>query len=53
MHVSALARAESRGMHRRLDSPETNAAFQHRIHVGGLDDLWVRPDRDGTMMLAS
>jgi succinate dehydrogenase/fumarate reductase flavoprotein subunit len=50
---SALARGESRGMHRRLDSPETNVAFQHRLHVGGLDDLWVRLDRGETMMLAS
>jgi succinate dehydrogenase/fumarate reductase flavoprotein subunit len=41
MYRSALARAESRGMHRRDDAPDTDPAFAHRIHCGGLDQVWT------------
>jgi succinate dehydrogenase/fumarate reductase flavoprotein subunit len=40
---AALARTESRGMHRRLDAPSRDARFGQRIAVGGLDEVWVRP----------
>jgi succinate dehydrogenase/fumarate reductase flavoprotein subunit len=42
--AAARARTESRGMHRRLDAPERDVRLAHRITVGGLDDVWVRPD---------
>jgi succinate dehydrogenase/fumarate reductase flavoprotein subunit len=45
MFTAALARTETRGMHRRLDHPSTDPAQHHRLLVGGLDDLWTRPDR--------
>ena len=41
--AAALARTESRGMHRRTDAPDRDARLAHRLTVGGLDDLWVRP----------
>ncbi|UDY23049.1 FAD-dependent oxidoreductase [Nocardioides sp. Kera G14] len=44
MYTAALARTETRGMHRRLDRPDLDPAQQHRLLVGGLDDLWVRPE---------
>lgn len=42
--AAARRRTESRGMHRRLDHPELGDQ-QHRILVGGLEQLWTRPDR--------
>ncbi len=42
--AAALARAESRGMHRRTDAPERDARLARRITVGGLDELWIRPE---------
>ncbi|MBK1787488.1 FAD-binding protein [Prauserella cavernicola] len=42
--AAALARAESRGMHRRTDLPQRNPALDHRILTGGLDEVWTRPD---------
>ncbi|WP_412747136.1 FAD-dependent oxidoreductase [Krasilnikovia sp. MM14-A1004] len=44
MYTAALARTESRGMHKRLDRPETDPAQRHRLTVGGLDELWTSPD---------
>ncbi len=41
MYSSALARAESRGMHRREDAPDTDPTFTHHIHCGGLDQVWT------------
>jgi len=40
---AALARWESRGMHRRTDAPERDARMAHRLIVGGLDQVWVQP----------
>ncbi|MFI0849543.1 FAD-binding protein [Mesorhizobium sp. IMUNJ 23232] len=51
--ASALARDESRGMHQRDDRPETDAAFGHRILVGGLDRIWTRADVAAPLELAS
>jgi succinate dehydrogenase/fumarate reductase flavoprotein subunit len=42
--TAALARAESRGMHRRLDAPAADPALAHRILVGGLDEIWTAAD---------
>ena len=45
MYRAALARSESRGMAKRLDFPDQDSAQQHRLSTGGLDDVWVRPER--------
>lgn len=39
---SALERAESRGIHRRIDHPEPIADWRVRLRCGGLDEVWVR-----------
>jgi len=44
MYASALQRQETRGMHKHLDYPEQDAAQQRRLHSGGLDHVWVRPE---------
>lgn len=44
MYTSALARTESRGMARRQDHPQLDPAQWHRLTVGGLDELWTRPE---------
>jgi succinate dehydrogenase/fumarate reductase flavoprotein subunit len=38
---SALARAESRGMHRRRDLPSAHPGFACSLHASGLDDVRV------------
>ena len=38
---SALARAESRGMHRRIDRPAADPSFECLFEVGGLDTVQV------------
>jgi succinate dehydrogenase/fumarate reductase flavoprotein subunit len=38
---SALARAESRGMHRRRDRPHADPGFACSLHVSGLDEVRV------------
>ena len=43
-YTSALARTESRAMHVRSDFPHVDGAQQRRILVGGLDDVWTKPD---------
>jgi succinate dehydrogenase/fumarate reductase flavoprotein subunit len=45
MYRSALARQESRGMHRRDDFPDQDERQRHYITTGGLDEVWtsVRP----------
>ncbi|QIS05985.1 FAD-binding protein [Nocardia brasiliensis] len=44
---SALARTETRGMHRRTDHPGAEADWRVRLMSGGLDAVWVRPDAHG------
>ena len=41
MYRSALARQESRGMHRRDDYPEPDDRYLHLVTSGGLDDVWT------------
>ncbi len=38
---SALARTESRGMHRRRDMPSTDPGLACSLHVSGLDEVRV------------
>jgi succinate dehydrogenase/fumarate reductase flavoprotein subunit len=40
---SALARVETRGLHRRLDAPEADPAQAHSLASADLDDIQVRP----------
>jgi succinate dehydrogenase/fumarate reductase flavoprotein subunit len=42
MYRSALARTETRGMHRRLDYTESDPTQRHAFASGGLDEVWVR-----------
>lgn len=41
MYAAALARPESRGLHRRDDHPGSRPEHTHRITVGGLDEVWT------------
>ncbi|MGE8701164.1 MAG: FAD-dependent oxidoreductase [Achromobacter sp.] len=43
MYRSALARRETRGMHKRYDFLEQDAAQYHHLSAGGLDEVWVQP----------
>lgn len=42
--AAALARAESRGMHQRLDAPQPRPELAHRLVTGGLHRVWRRAD---------
>jgi succinate dehydrogenase/fumarate reductase flavoprotein subunit len=42
MYSSALARKETRGMHKHLDYPEQDTNQQHHLISGGLDQVWVK-----------
>jgi succinate dehydrogenase/fumarate reductase flavoprotein subunit len=42
MYRSALARTETRGMHRTLDYTGSDPNQRHAFASGGLDDVWVR-----------
>ncbi|MFB4304564.1 FAD-dependent oxidoreductase [Actinomadura sp. GTD37] len=44
MYSSALARTETRGMHKREDFPKLDPAQHHRLLTGGLDEIWVAPE---------
>src|SRR5882757_406520 len=48
MYRSALARQETRGMHRRDDFPDQDDRQRHYITAGGLDEVWTsaRPHAD-------
>ncbi len=41
MYRSAVARQESRGMHRRDDRPEQDDRYRHYVTTGGLDEVWT------------
>lgn len=41
MYRSALARTESRGMHKREDFGALDPTQHHRLRAGGLDEVWV------------
>ncbi|MGA2795647.1 MAG: FAD-binding protein [Roseiarcus sp.] len=43
IYASALARRESRGIHRRRDHPTLDSAQSQRLETRGLDDIQVRP----------
>jgi succinate dehydrogenase/fumarate reductase flavoprotein subunit len=45
MYRSALARTETRGMHRRRDFNSLDPQQRHRITCGGLDELWTSTAR--------
>lgn len=42
INVSALARTETRGLHRRSDFPNIDPAQTHHLISGGLDKVWLR-----------
>lgn len=49
MYTAALARTESRGMHKRADRPAPDPAQQRRRLVGGLDRVWTAPEAVGAL----
>ncbi len=50
MYRSALARQESRGMHRRDDFPDLDHRQRHYVTTGGLNEVWtsIRPHAEAT-----
>jgi succinate dehydrogenase/fumarate reductase flavoprotein subunit len=44
MYAAASERNETRGMHRRVDAPKSDPAQQRRLLVGGLAQVWTKPD---------
>lgn len=45
MYASALERKETRGMHKHLDYPQQDPNQYHRLLSGGLDRVWVKPQK--------
>lgn len=50
---SALARTESRGIHRRTDHPDPSAGWRVRLTTGGLEQVWVRSEGCGDLAAAT
>jgi succinate dehydrogenase/fumarate reductase flavoprotein subunit len=50
---AADVRAETRGMHRRLDATASDPAFARRITIGGVDRPWLEWDAAPAEVLAS
>jgi succinate dehydrogenase/fumarate reductase flavoprotein subunit len=46
MFTAALARTETRGMHKRADFPNQDPRQAYRLITGGLDELWTVPEPD-------
>jgi succinate dehydrogenase/fumarate reductase flavoprotein subunit len=44
MYATASQRTETRGMHKHQDYPRLDPGQQRRLHCGGLDEVWVKPD---------
>lgn len=53
MYNAALARTETRGMHKREDFPSQDPAQHHRLLTGGLDEVWTAPEAPATVAVAS
>lgn len=51
--AAAQARTESRGLHRRSDFTQTDAAQTHRIHLSGTDDIVTSTDETEWRAVAS
>ncbi|KWX25367.1 pyridine nucleotide-disulfide oxidoreductase [Mycolicibacterium wolinskyi] len=51
--AASLARAESRGLHRREDITGSDERFDHRILVGGLDSVWTADDPVAPQLISS
>lgn len=51
--AASLARAESRGLHRREDIAGSDHRFDHRILVGGLDTVWTDVDPVAPHLISS
>jgi len=45
-YTAALARDESRGMHQREDASEQKPEKARRLLIGGLDEIWTRPEAE-------
>ncbi len=45
MYNSGLQRQETRGMHKRVDYPQQDPNQHYRLLSGGLDTVWVRPEK--------
>ncbi|GAA3791974.1 FAD-dependent oxidoreductase [Amycolatopsis tucumanensis] len=53
MYTAALARTETRGMHKRADFPRQDPGKRYRLLTGGLDQPWVSPLAGETERVAS
>jgi succinate dehydrogenase/fumarate reductase flavoprotein subunit len=45
MYATARERTETRGMHKHVEYPQQDPAQHRRLLSGGLDVVWVKPDR--------